>query len=195
MSLLAALLHTGLETPKAAPAPPGLSAATTGIRSSLAALRTDFASVSPRMAALESGGVLGSLTNPHGLSLLRDAAVAARQSAALVLAVQASEQARDRSGRSSLHKEVVAEAKRVDELAAEVLGEVGDRVKELKEALGQGGWLDRVEGWMFPEKEEADKVGELVRDVVGAAEVEEWAGKVVESWREGMKGFGLAKLG
>lgn len=93
----------------------------------------------------------------------------------------------------NLHKDVVAAAKELDGLATATLGAGRARVKELREALGLGGWLDRVEGWVFPEsgkKEDNGVLGELVRDVVGAGEVEEWANRVVESWREGVKGFG-----
>lgn len=203
LGLLAALLHTTLDTPKTSPTPPaGLADAASGLRSTLALLRTDALSVSPQMARLEHGDTLHALTSPHALSLLRETALALKHGAALLLALHAADQARDRSGRSGLHKEAVAEAKSLQELAAKTLGEARERVKGVKEALGLGGWLDRVEGWMFPLEEggaeaaadgDGGGVGELVRDVVGGAEVEEWTSRVVESWREGIKGFGAIR--
>lgn len=203
LGLLAALLRTALDTPKTSSAPPaGLADAASGFRSTLALLRTDVLSVSPQMARLEHGDTLHAVTSPHALSLLRETALALKQGAALLLALHAADQARDRSGRSGLHKEAVAEAKSLEDLAAKTLAEARERVKGVKETLGQGGWLDRVEGWMFsPVEAEAEaeangndgSVGELVRDVVGGAEVEEWTSRVVESWREGIKGFGAIK--
>lgn len=207
LSLLAALLHAALDHhPKtdagsAAGSPPGLTTAAAGLRSVLAALRAEV------LSAHDGGGgdalLLHALAGPHAhaLSLLRDAALATRHGAALVLALHAAEQARDRSGRSGLHKDAVAECKGLEDLASKMLAEARDGVKKVKEELGLGGWLDRVEGWMFPaaaaagdEAREGDGgVEELVRDVVGGADVEEWTSKVVESWREGIKGFGMVK--
>lgn len=190
VSLLAALLHMALATAKTEPTPTGLSTTVTGLRSTLASLQTDFASVPPRLAGLDMGDVLHSLTDPHTLSLMRETALATKHASSFLVSFHAADQARDRSGKASLHKDIVAEAKGLEELATKTLAETKGRVRELKEALGQGGWLDRVEGWVFPD---GDGLGELVRDVVGAAECEEWAARVVESWREGVKGFGMVR--
>lgn len=188
IALLSALLYTALQTNKSEATPSSLSTSVTGIKSTLAFLQKDLASVSPQLSNLEMADVFHSLTTPHTLTNLREAALATKQTATFLLSFNAAEQARDRSGKSNLHKEVVAEVKALDEFATKALGEGKDRVKELKDALSQGGWLDRVEGWIFHDE---DALGELVRDVVGATDVEEWAGQVVESWREGMKGFGM----
>lgn len=170
--------------------PQGLPTAAAGARAALEALRADFASAPPRLAALPEGDVLHHLAAPHALSLLRDAALAARWAAASLAGYQAEQAARDRSGKSGLHKEVLAEAKGLVDVAGMVLGTVRARVKELREVLGLGGWLDRMEGWAFGE----DELSSLVRDVVGEADVEEWGGRVVESWREGVKGLGMVKM-
>lgn len=188
VALLSALLSTALQTSKSEPTPPSLSATISGIQSTFASIREDCASVPPTISGLDMADALHSLTTPHTLTHLREIALATRQTTTFLLAFHAAEQARDKSGKSNLHKDIVAEVKGLDELATKTLAEGKARVKELKDALGQGGWLDRVEGWIFPDE---DALGELVRDVVGAAEVEEWAGKIVESWREGIKGFGM----
>ncbi|KAK2611816.1 hypothetical protein N8I77_005139 [Diaporthe amygdali] len=191
ISLLAALLRLALDTPKAAsPVPQGFPTAVAGVRAALEALRADFAAAPPRLAALPEGDVLHHLAAPHALSLLRDAALAVRWAAASLVGFQAEQAARDRSGKSGLHKEVLAEAKGLEDVAGMVLGTVRARVKELREVLGLGGWLDRMEGWAFGE----DELSSLVRDVVGEADVEEWGGRVVESWREGVKGLGMVKM-
>lgn len=188
ITLLSALLYTALQTTKSEATPSGLSTTISGIKSTLAFLHEDFTSVPSTLSSLEIADVFYSLATPQTLTYLREAALVTKQTATFLLSFHAAEQARDRTGKSSLHKEIVAEAKSLDELATKILSDGKDRVKELKDALSQGGWLDRVEGWVFRDE---DTLGELVRDVVGAAEVEEWAGKVVESWREGVKGLGM----
>lgn len=138
-----------------------------------------------------------SLTNPHLVSTLRDAALATKQSAAFLLAFNTAENARDRTGKSNLHKGIVAEAKTLESLATKTLAEVKQRVKELKDALGQGGWLDTIAAWTFgseDEEEKEDELGELVREVVGEAELEEWSGKIVESWQAGIKGMDQVRM-
>lgn len=194
VALLAALVRTALDTPKSAstPAPQSFSTAAEGVRAALEALRADFVNVPPRMAALPGGegDVLHHLTAPLSLSLLRDAALAVRWAASSLVAFHGEQGARDRSGKSGLHKDVLAEAKALEDVAGKVLGAVRARVKELREVLGLGGWLDRMEGWASGE----DELSGLVRDVIGEADVEEWGGKVVESWREGVKGLGMVKM-
>lgn len=95
-----------------------------------------------------------------------------------------------------MHKEALAEMKAADALAAKSLSEAKARVKSLKEELGEGGWLDRVAEWTFGQGGEAfgDEMGKGVLAVVGgSAVVEEWTGRLVESWREGVKGWGMVK--
>lgn len=125
--------------------------------------------------------------------MLRDAALLTKQAASFIVSFNAAENARDRTGKSNLHKDIVAEAKALDELASKTLVEVKKRVKELKDVLGEGGWLDRVAAWAFKEDAE-DNLAELVREVVGESELEDWSGKVVESWREGVKGLGQVRM-
>jgi hypothetical protein len=142
----------------------------------------------------------------HTLSHVRETALAIKHSAAFVLAFHEKELARDRSGRSGLHRDVVAEMKALNELAGRALVEVKGHVLKLKEALGEGGWLDRLldlvfgsdeepQGGQDKDKEDEDEVTRAVSEVVGGRAVaEEWAGKVIESWREGAKGWGMVRM-
>ena len=126
---------------------------------------------------------------------LRDTAVATRLSVSLVLGFHEKEAARDRTGRSSLHKDVVAELKALDALGAKALGDVRGRIKILREKMGEAGWLDRVLGWTFGADDAEDPIAAAVGDVVGGrAGAEEWAGKVLESWREGLKGWANVRM-
>lgn len=225
LNFLAALLRTAVETPKTNPSPPALSTTVTGITSTLTSLRTDVLAAPPQQRKLgatassssstvgnnddnENDNVFHPLTNPHLLSTLRDAALATAHAASFVVAFNAAENARDRTGKSNLHKEVVAEAKALEALAGRTLAEVKLRVTRLKEVLGQGGWLDTIAAWTFHNNNNSgnsnndssngegdeDELGMLVREVVGEAELEEWGGKVVESWREGVKGLAQARM-
>lgn len=194
LHFLAALLHNALETSKSDPSPPTLSTTATGITSTLTSLKTELFSVPPQQKLAGDHGVdvFYPLTNPHVLSTLRDTALATKQAASFLIAFNTAENARDRTGKSNLHKEIVAEAKTLEGLATKTLAEVKARLKELKDVLGQGGWLDTIAAWTFGE--DSDELGDLVRDVVGEAELEEWSGRIVESWREGVKGLEAVRM-
>ncbi|KAG8156821.1 hypothetical protein KVR01_013426 [Diaporthe batatas] len=203
IAALSTLTRTALETPKSAsaPAPATFTAAAATAHAALDALHASVlggGGVPPGMARLPGGegAVLHHLTSPLSLSALRDAALAARWAAAALLASHADESARDRSGRGGLHREVLAAVRGLEGRAGEVLGGLRGRVGELRGVLGLGGWLDRVEGWAFGDGGDGDDdgVAGLVREVVGEAEVEEWGGRVVESWRDGVKGFALGGM-
>lgn len=98
------------------------------------------------------------------------------------------------SGSLKLHKDVLVELKALDSAAGKVLGDVKARIGMLRDALGEAGWLDRVIDWTFGE-EEGDEVTGAVSLVIGArGGAEDWASKVIESWREGVKGWGNVRM-
>jgi len=132
----------------------------------------------------------------HTVAYVRETALAVKHSALFVLAFHERELARDRSGKSALHKDAVAEMKALEAMASKTLGETKAHVQKLKELLGEGGWLDRVLEWTFGREDdhERQEEGEEFRDAVarvtgGKEAAEEWAGKLLESWREGVKGW------
>lgn len=201
VSLLSAAVLTALSSTRADPYPAEtMSVLTSSIRTAFTGLRTRFTSSSTSSSS--SPGVdetFYSLSDMHTLSYVRETALAMRHSAAFVQAWNDRELARDRSGKSTLHKDGLAEMKALDAMAAKTVTEVKGHIQKLKEALGQGGWLDKMLDWTFGgdkgEKEEDEKVRKAVEDVVGGREgAEEWVGKVVESWGQGVKGWGLVKM-
>lgn len=217
LSLLAAALLIALSTPRSDPVPKTLSLLTGSIKSAITSLRTDYFSLSSSPTAASKTtpdktttitrkggrlpGVSPSLTEMPTFAALRDAALAVRHSAAFVVAAHDRELARDRSGRSGVHRDVLAEMRALDAAAGKVLGEAKSHVQRLKEVLGEGGWLDRILGLAFggAENEEEggreDEVARTVEEVIGGrGAAEEWAGRVVESWREGVKGWGMVKM-
>lgn len=139
----------------------------------------------------------------HSTSALRDATLAVRRTASLALALHEGDGAAARGGKAAaarpgplLHGNVVAELKVLDALAARAAGEVKGRIGTLRAELGGAGWLDRVLDWTFGADDDAgDEVLGAVSGVVGGRSgAEEWAGKVLESWREGVKGWANVKM-
>lgn len=193
LSLLSAVLLTALTTsPDVSPAST-LSALTVPLKAAMASLRTAFLSVPPYH--ISQPEVFSSLVDMHTTSTLRDAALAIKHSAAFVLAFHSREMARDRTGKSNLHKDAVAEMKALDALASKVLGDIKGRIKMLKEKLGEAGWLDRLLDWTFEAKGAGDGLTQAVSAMVGGrAGAEEWAGKVLESWGDGVKGWNYVKM-
>lgn len=195
-----------LSTTRAEPYPADtMSLITSSIRTAFTGLRTRFTSTSSSTTTTTSGvdETFYSLSDMHTLSYVRETALAMRHSAAFVQAWNDRELARDRSGKSTLHKDGLAEMKALDAMAAKTITEVKGHIQKLKEQLGQGGWLDKMLDWTFgaevkdgEEKDEGtEKVRKAVEGVVGGREgAEEWVGKVVESWGQGVKGWGLVKM-
>jgi hypothetical protein len=137
---------------------------------------------------------LFALADMHTVAYLRETAWAIKHGAAFVLAFHERELARDRSGKSALHRDVVSEMKALEAVASKTLGETKSHLQKLKEMLGEGGWLDRLLEWTFGRDDEVERDGEGYRtavvDMVGGRDAaEEWAGKMLESWREGVKGW------
>ena len=190
VSLLAAGCLTALSTARGDPTPKPLSLVTSSVRTALSALRTACFQSSPA----HMSPTLFALTDMHTVAYLRETALVIKHSAAFVLAFHERELARDRTGKSALHKDVVAEMKALEAVASKTLAETKTHVQKLKEMLGEGGWLDRLLEWTFGREDEEAEGGEgyktAVVDIVGRGDAaEEWAGKMLESWREGVKGW------
>lgn len=127
---------------------------------------------------------------------VRDIAFAVKLSTAFVLSHHEKETARDKSGKSGLHKEVVAEMKALESAAAKTLGEAKGHVGVLKGVMNESGWLDKLLDVVLGEEDrEVEELTEKVSEIVeGRGGAEEWAGKVVDGWREGVKGWGMVKF-
>ncbi|KAH9436267.1 hypothetical protein MCOR02_005172 [Pyricularia oryzae] len=131
------------------------------------------------------------ISSPHAAALLRETAVALKSGASFVLSLHEQAQARDRSGKSSLHKDVVAQMKEMAKVATEVLNQTRDHFKFLKSELGETGWLDDVVNLTIGESD--DLAAAVLATAGGRANVENWAGKMLDSWREGVKGWIMVK--
>ncbi|RAL62423.1 hypothetical protein DID88_004989 [Monilinia fructigena] len=87
------------------------------------------------------------------------------------------------------HKAQIDQNKGLMESAAQILEAVVEKSKGIKDGLDESGWIDRV-----LESMEVGGSGEQLRSLVGENFVEEWAGFVVEGWRESVTGLGLLKV-
>jgi hypothetical protein len=186
-ALIAGFLVTALTHPRSPePLPASVIDTITALKTILITLRTEF----------NSGSLFDQLTNVHTLSCLLDVAVSIRQSVILIGTWHEREQARDRSGKSGCHKDIIGALKAFDGLAVKAMNDVRLRIKTLKEKLGEGGWLDKILDWTFDQNDGSDdKIGEAVESVIGGrGNAEEWAGKVFESWNEGVTGWTLVKM-
>lgn len=186
-ALLAGFLATALTHPRTPePLPASIIDNITALKTVLATLRTEF----------NSDSLLDQLTSMHTLSCLLDIAVSIKHSVVLIGTWHEREQSRDRSGKSGCHKDIIGALKAFDGLAVKAINDVKFRIKSLKEKLGEGGWLDKILDWTFNQSDGSDDIlDKAVEDVIGGrGNAEEWAGKVFESWNEGVTGWTLVKM-
>lgn len=130
------------------------------------------------------------MTDFHTVAYLRETALVIKHSAAFVLSFHERELVRDRSGKSALHKDVVSEMKALETVATKSLGETRVHVQKLKEALNEGGWLDKMLEWTFGKQEAEEEYRDAVSDIIGGpGAAEEWVGDLLSSWRDNIKGW------
>jgi hypothetical protein len=194
ISLLSAILLTSLTAVFSDPIPNNFLLLTTSLKSAIDTLHIGFYATWDPESRTE---VYFALQNMHTISVLRDTAMAIKQSASYMIVFDEKEKARDRTSRPILHKQIKAEMKILEDLGTKVLGDVKARIKILKEKLSESGWLDEMIELTFgPEAEGGrDAMTDGIYCMVGGKEaVETWASRVLESWREGIKGWGMVKM-
>ncbi|KAB5522967.1 N-acetyltransferase B complex non catalytic subunit-domain-containing protein [Coniochaeta sp. 2T2.1] len=194
--LLSGILISSLSLPRSSdPLPADIATYISTLKTDLSTIRTEFLCGPPADSGQTE--LFAYVTNMHTLSALRDVALSIRHSAAFLSAWHEREATRDRSSASGCHKDILVEMKALDGLAAKALEDVKARLRMLKGRLGEGGWLDRLLEWTFgsEEQEQADEIAKAVADVTGGrSAAEEWAGKVLESWIDNVKGWGNVKM-
>lgn len=191
VSLLVKALQVSLGHTDAAPPP--LATCASSIRSTLESLEeltTNFPE-----SSLSESNVLYAVTDTHALCYLWETAMAIKQTVAFALALHDRHAAHGAKTGLGLHSAAVAVFKALDVLAADMLASAKAHVKTTKEKLGEGGWLDRVLDWTFGPDGEEDEVAVAIAALVGGrAGVEEWAGRVLESWVENFKGWSVVRM-
>jgi N-terminal acetyltransferase B complex non-catalytic subunit len=88
---------------------------------------------------------------------------------------------------------------KVEELAGKLLQLVVDKCTVVKKGLDEGGWIDKVLECTLPEAQEGADSGvyltvvSSLRGLLDENFLEEWAGEVVESWRDSVVGLSFLK--
>ncbi|RKL19784.1 hypothetical protein BFJ68_g3265 [Fusarium oxysporum] len=118
------------------------------------------------------------LSTLHSLAILRDTSVAIKNSAQWVIAFNDREKERDRSGKSNLPKEVMAQIKELVTVSETTLKEGKATVAKMKEQVFGRDFEPAVRAWIF---EDADNI----LGVVGEAATK----KLVKSWESNVKGW------
>ncbi|KAM4054304.1 n-acetyltransferase B complex (NatB) non catalytic subunit [Hirsutella rhossiliensis] len=150
-------------------------------------LRTALESLAAGVARKGDQGieqVTRTLKSLHGIAMLRETAWAVRLASRWILDYNEREKERDRSGGSSLPKEVVAQVKGLQSAAETALGAGRELVRGV---AGDGALTGRdavaqLRRWVFGGEE-------ALGDVVGDGAVAE----LVESWSKGVAGWKLVK--
>ncbi|ESZ98846.1 hypothetical protein SBOR_0704 [Sclerotinia borealis F-4128] len=87
------------------------------------------------------------------------------------------------------HKLQIKHNRALVEGVKSVMEAVVEKSKAIKNGLDESGWIDQV-----LESMEVGESGEQLRSLVGDNFMEEWAGCVVEGWRESVAGLGFLKV-
>jgi N-terminal acetyltransferase B complex non-catalytic subunit len=83
---------------------------------------------------------------------------------------------------------------KIEELARKLLQRVVDKCTFVKKGLDEGGWIDKVLECTLPNAQEGDgAIVSSLRELLDENFLEEWAGEVVESWRDSVIGFSYLK--
>ncbi|KAL1895924.1 hypothetical protein Sste5346_005023 [Sporothrix stenoceras] len=157
------------------------------------------AALPPVSSSPTTSTLLHTFTDIHSLGILRETAVAIKQTGTFLAAFHDKENARDRTGKSGLGKEAVASAASFKTLSTRLFTDIKAHVKTTKDTLGSSGWLDRLgETVTKPGESEGqgqkELAGAIVAAVGGSSAVEYWAGRLLDDWRETIRGWGQVQM-
>jgi N-terminal acetyltransferase B complex non-catalytic subunit len=102
-----------------------------------------------------------------------------------------------KQGKDFVEKQKQPSAK-IEELARKLLQLVVDKCAVVKKGLDEGGWIDKVLDCTLPDAQGPDggvspTLVASLRELLDENFLEEWAGEVVESWRDSAIGFSYLK--
>ena len=95
-----------------------------------------------------------------------------------------------RTGSGELHESL--------DLAGRLINTVIEQSSAVKKNLDEGGWIDKVLKSVFQgdmDVEDTTSIPGTLKAVVDENFMEEWAGQVVDSWKDSVKGFVYFKVG
>jgi N-terminal acetyltransferase B complex non-catalytic subunit len=174
VSLLCTLIPLAATSGRTTPVSPVLAEIVNAVKASLETLQIGVASDN------EAGvsGHVSLLSSMHAVAIFRDTAAAAQQAAQWILALNEREKERDRSGKSNLPKDIVAQVKALQAATEAALKEGSSWIKTLRAGVISRDFEPQVRRWIF-EGEEG-----VLKFVGGAA-----VGSLVRYWEENIKGW------
>lgn len=152
----------------------------------------------------------------HAMGMLRESAIVIRMTASYLtasLVMTSVDKARaDKKVLSTGETSwATAQLNKLTALAVKAEKTIEERIGTLKAMVEGGGWIDRLHQWTFDvatarpssglsgvpaEVEYREALAAAVKEAIGGdAFFEEWAGHVVDSWRELIRGWGAVKFG
>ncbi|KUJ22389.1 uncharacterized protein LY89DRAFT_636366 [Mollisia scopiformis] len=96
----------------------------------------------------------------------------------------------------AVHLSQTEASKKVTQAAEQLIRVVMEKCAFIKKGLDEGGWIDKVLESVFPDSQTGSELSltEAVRKVTDEVFMEEWAGDVVESWKDSIAGFSYIKI-
>lgn len=206
ISLLTALLPACLQLTRSDPVPSTVGLLVGSLTASIRSLQEclfPVAAAAPEVKgedSSQSSGVetLFAFASLHTMGMLRDSALVLKHSVAFLNAANDRERERDKVS-GGLPKAVTQDLKSLDTLAATALQAVKDRIKSLKTALDEAGWMDRIaEMTLGSDGDGGEYEDEISRRIMALPDshsvVEEWSGRLLEGWRDTAKGWAIVKM-
>lgn len=174
VSLLCTLIPLATTSDRTTPVSPVLAEIVNAVKASLETLRIGFAPDS------ETGvsGHVSLLSSMHAVAIFRDTAAAAQQATQWILALNEREKERDRSGKSNLPKDIVAQVKDLQAATGTAFKEGSSWIKKLREGVISRDFEPQVRRWIF-------EGNEGVLQFVGDGAV----GSLVRCWEANIKGW------
>ncbi|QPH15840.1 hypothetical protein C2857_000347 [Epichloe festucae Fl1] len=177
--LLATFISLCVSIDRSAPLPSAFGHMADAIKASMAGQLDGLSS-----PAESTEKMVSTFRSLHQITMLRDTAMATKLATAWILTFNEREKERDRSGSSSLPKDVVVQAKSLQACAESALKEGKAVMSWLKKEVGNGVDLGRsLRSWAFEDG------GNELNDLIEDGTVKE----LVESWRCNAGGWGQVK--
>ncbi|KAJ3538255.1 hypothetical protein NM208_g5985 [Fusarium decemcellulare] len=172
IGLLSTLVPFTTGISRSAPIPEEFAQIVDTLKIALDTLKLDI------ITSTEVSSQITTLSSLHSLAILRDTAAAVKNAAQWIISFNDREKERDRSGKSNLPKEVIAQIKDLVVASEAALKEGKDSVGKLKEKVLGRDFEPAVRRWIFED-------GEDILEVVGEGATE----KLVKSWETNVKGW------
>ncbi|KAI0392902.1 hypothetical protein F5Y17DRAFT_434712 [Xylariaceae sp. FL0594] len=146
----------------------------------------------------------------HAMGMLCESLLVTKNTVQYLTAALERLKSSDRSRATNEAAWLAPELGKLTDAAALAAGRIKDRIKTLNHTLSASGWVDRLDTWMMgnntayaarvdASKINADRkfketVSTRLKALVPLSYRETWAGSVVDSWREVVKGWNSVKL-